>query len=345
MLSRQILYCGEQLRSLHLARVPFCESLSIQEKFITQITNQLPSPIKAIGLHLCGDYRNGLGRLGIGTDFVYTAENKQKSRQFINLIKNKTNQQILLENANFYDSNASQAISTIEFANELCSEYNLELILDLAHLIINATNLGLNPYYLLGKFDLNLVKVIHLSGIVKSINGILHDGHTLQVSPEVWSMLETVLSLINHSVTLVLEHTDSIWINQQDLFLADWQKMKQIASVQTNPSQSPQSINLDEVGIGYMANLILPQYCPEIYHLLGKENFAKFGEIWGNNFLAYLGRKRKNAYVSIGNSEYLKGSNDYIDVVQSFKFFFQELAIKSKKIRINSQLKLVEILE
>lgn len=308
--------------SLHLARVPFCEPTEIQQAFIDCTLATLSPMVESLGLHLCGPYQGGLGSFGLGNSFFYTQETVRRSRRFLDLLCNATERKILLENANFYDCDRQQAIQTIEFTNQLCTEYNARLILDLAHLLINAKNLGLPPSYLLGLVNLDLVEVIHLSGVVEGRDGVLHDGHTLPVHPAVWHLLETVLSLLTHPVILVLEHTDSCWANQKDSFLADWHKMEQLVNNRETVSQRRQPIDVKQAGIGYMANIVLPQRCPQIYALLGQERFTQIARAWGRHFLARI-EMHSEAYVAIGQADYLDYTGHLVDPVADFLEFLK----------------------
>lgn len=306
--------------SLHLARVPFCEPENIQHAFVQEILNSLPSEIESIGLHLCGSYRDGLGVMGLGTDFRYSEETAQQSRRFMEILSAHTERTILLENANFYDHNPQQAIATIEHTNRLCQEYNLGLILDLAHLIMNAHNLGLNPYFLLGKIDLTRIAVIHLSGIVEGGNGIWHDGHTEPVHQEVWSMLEFILPLLQQSVKIVLEHSDSNWINQVETFQADWIKANQcLTEISSNRQQS---VDFGKIGMGYFANVVFPKWFPDLVDYLGKPTFKELVSIWGKDFLSRLD-DHPTAYVAVGKPQYLNQAEDCLDPIEDFRLFVQ----------------------
>lgn len=313
------------LRSLHLARVPFCEPRHIQQKFVANTIRELPSTVRSIGLHLCGAYREGLGLFGLGTGFIHTSETVESSRILLSLFRSQTNRQILIENANYYDHNPQQALATIRFTNQLCDEYGVRLILDLAHLIMNARNLRLDPNYLLGQVDLDCVEVVHLSGIVKGRDGVFHDGHTLPVYSEVWTLTETLLSLLTHPVTFVLEHTDPCWAHQQDVFIADWHHLNKLIEDMVAQPDRRQPIDLAQVGIGYMANIILPQHFPQIYNFLGKERFTQAARAWGQDFLPRI-EMYSDAYVGIGDPDYLTSP---IDPLADFVKFLKAASLRS----------------
>lgn len=311
--------------SLHLARVPFCESVEIQQSFIEHLKNSLTPEVSTIGLHLCGSYQQGLGLLGLGSDFQYSDDAVQASQRFLELLSQAIDRPILIENANFYDRTPQQAIQTLHFANQLCRDYGASLILDLAHLIMNAHNLGLDPYYLLGQVDLTQVSVIHLSGIVEGRDGVFHDGHSRGVHPLVWEMLQTVLRLLtglsNRSITFVLEHSDPNWSENLDRFANDWECLQQ--QIQIQPEwKCPQEINLEKIGIGYLANIIFPRYFPEIYAALEPTQFAELVRQWGADFVQRI-RMQPKQYVSISPIGYLS-QVEVTDILNDFQRFLQQ---------------------
>jgi uncharacterized protein (UPF0276 family) len=315
--------CSDTDFSLHLGRVPFCETAEIQSQFVIDITHNLRKEVTSIGLHLCGAYQQGLGLLGLGSDFIPSTATEATSRQLMELLLSTTDRQILLENANFYDHKPQQAIETIQFANTLCMEYGVGLILDLAHLIMNAHNLGIEPYYLLGQVNLEAVKVIHLSGIVEDSNGIFHDGHTQPVHPSVWSMLTKILPLLSHPVKIVLEHNDACWANQIDNFLADWQYLEQVVTHTQNSPDSPREIDINRIGIGYLANIILPQYFPHIYTALGQHLFTDLVKNWGTDVTERIA-SQPNVYVTLGKVNYLDKSKNCLNLIADFSDFLQK---------------------
>lgn len=270
--------------SLHLARAPFCEDEATQVHFARALASRLPAHVSSIGVHLTGALRRDLGFFGFGTAFQPTPENERAAARLLDLLTELTQREVLLENANFYDSGPRAALRVLEAQERLTRGRNVALILDLAHLVMEAHNVGTDPQLLLGAVPLERVKIIHLSGIVQSPDGVLHDGHQLPVHARVWSLLEQTLTLIEQPITVVIEHTDRRWDDAQPEFHSDHERLARLVAAPESPAVK--AIDTDRVAIGYMANLVLPHRCRPLYDAIGKEAFKALVLSWGADFLA-----------------------------------------------------------
>jgi uncharacterized protein (UPF0276 family) len=295
--------------SLHLARAPFSEDREFQEAFISYLIQNIPSEVSSIGLHLSGPYNYGLGYFGLGTEFVRTATTEQQSARLVARLLESTGRHILIENANYYHESLSEAARVFEWTNSLCTKYDVGLILDLAHLVITAHNLNFSAYYLLGLIDVEQVEVIHISGIVEGRNGVMHDGHNRPVHELVWSLLDDTLRLVQHPITVVLEHTDACWADMQDAYRADWLRLQRLIAAEQSKISAVQRIDHEVIGIGYMANIVLPQRFPQVVEALGQEDFSAVVQEWGTEFL-------KQAKRETGKRFFLRDSDTFVEPAQ-----------------------------
>lgn len=159
--------------SLHLARVPMCEPEIVQDAFLDGLFESLPPGLHSIGVHLCGPYQQDMGHLGLSTMFHPNSENRTRAERFLSLAKARADEHscaFLVENANFYEDSAESALDGIQYVGDLCTRLGVDLILDVAHLVMAAHNVGLEPNFFLGRFPLRHVKVIHLSGIREGLS-------------------------------------------------------------------------------------------------------------------------------------------------------------------------------
>ncbi len=281
--------------SLHLSRAPFCEAPAVQERFAAKLAARLPATVSSVGLHLGGPYATDLGFFGLGTAYLPTPDNERRARHLLELLIDATGRRVLIENANYYDQTLGQAAATLATQNRLCECPGVGLILDLSHLTMGAHNLGVAPDFLLGMIDLEKVAVIHLSGISEGRDGAYHDGHQLPVHPRVWELLDRTLAVIGRPVTLVLEHSDPRWTNANAGFARDWDQLR-AASVAPAPRLPAFPIDPDQVAIGYMANVVLPQRLPAVHAELGRPAFDALVRAWAP---AYLHRVRSQPQATV----------------------------------------------
>jgi hypothetical protein len=229
--------------------------------------------------------KSDLGYFGLGTAFRPSDANEESARRFVSLLQEATQRHVLLENANYYDEHPRDAIRVLEIHERLCRTLGVGRILDLAHLVMDANNTGIDCRHLLGIVPLERVEVIHLSGIVEAPGGVFHDGHQLPVHARVWELLEEVLPLLEHPVTIVVEHSDPRWNDEDPHFAADHARLRDLLG-RVQQSGPAHQVDLERIAIGYMANLILPQHCPELHDALGAPLFGKLARRWGADYLA-----------------------------------------------------------
>lgn len=296
--------------SLHLARAPFCEELAVQREFAARLAAQLPAHVATIGLHLSGPYRKDLGQFGLGTAFEPTPAHEVSARRLLDLLREATDRRVLLENANYYDRSVRTAARTLAIQNRL----HAGLILDCSHLVMEAHNLGVSPDLLLGMIELDRIEVVHVSGIVEGRDGAYHDGHQLPVHERAWELLDRVLAIVDHPVTIVLEHSDPRWSDADPRFAADWERLRAVAA--RAPAEAPaHPIDVDRVAIGYMANVVLPQRLPALVDKLGRAAFDALVRRWG---AAYLARVPAAGTVVLRADERALYAGELVDPIADF---------------------------
>lgn len=254
--------------SLHIARSPITESKSNQLTFIKYIatsvlgsSNQIGN-LSSIGFHLSGPRGIGIGQLGFTSHFDATKSNIQNAINFVVLAQSELHSQIWIENANFYSASLSDITCMWQAVTEICDVTNCGLIIDLAHMFINLSNARVDPAIVLGLIPWEHVKEIHLSGIVKSSDGVYHDGHSQPVSEEIWTSLEKVLGILirkNIRPIITIEHTDLIWEQKIDEFNRDFDKLQIIIS-NVGKTEEIKTINSDYYATGYIIKYVQQRY-------------------------------------------------------------------------------------
>jgi hypothetical protein len=320
----RVLPAGGDL-SLHLARAPFCEEPAVQDHFAAAVAARLPAVVTSIGMHLCGPLDEPLARFGFGTGFTPLAEHRERAVRFADAVREATGRPILIENANYYDGDLSAALRILDSVNELCERAGCRVILDLAHLLMNANNLGCDPHFLLGRIDLGRVDVVHLSGVSRSADGTMHDGHQLPVAEPLWELLTLVLAAIGHPVTIVIEHTDPRWTDDDPAFAGDHARLHAMLDRGSTPWQPAHAVDEWRVAAGYLTNVVLAERFPEVVAGLGREVFAELVRTWAARFAA---RTPASATVVLRHDERSLYREPLVDPIADFVSFLREVALR-----------------
>ena len=271
-------------RSLHLSRAPACESPAIQDAYIDDLVRRLPSHASSVGLHLCGPYRSGMGWLGVGPAYLSSDANDDRARRFFAQARERVRRPIFIENANFYDTDLRAIRRTWSLTNELCGSDRIGMVLDLAHLWIHARNADIEIRTMLGLVDLDAVQVVHLSGVKQDSRGVWHDAHSESLAPELLEVLGDVLRLLDHPITIVVEHTDPIWGQKPAQYHADFQRVEALAA--STKMRAPAVVDEERVAIGLLANVVFARRLPELRELLGPPTFRALVGEWAETFIA-----------------------------------------------------------
>ena len=269
------IFCSMHL-SVHFSRTPITENRHHQNNFIGHVKRSLSAMhpdvmarIESIGLHLSGSRFTGMGLLGGADTYVASEHARGRAIDFVIKLREATGIPVWLENANYYSVDASAAIETCADMRQICAETNCKVILDLAHIVIEAHNCNIDPCLLLGQAPLQEVAEIHLSGITQSKDGTLHDGHGCPVAEEVWGILDAHLLLLqkyNPGVLITIEHTAPTWRRDAKTYYGDFRRLNNLLSC-TRAEQCKKSP--DQYMRGYLRYILrtdipnLPKACDE----------------------------------------------------------------------------------
>lgn len=303
-------------RSLHLSRAPACEEEAIQNAYLDDLVQRLPAHTSSVGLHLCGPYRSGMGWLGVGPAYVSSHQNDRRARRFFSEARRLLGVPIFVENANFYDTDLGAIRRSWALANELCAEDGVGLVLDLAHLWVHARNADIDPLTMLGLVDLDVVEVVHLSGAKQDPRGVWHDAHTEALHPELLELLGVVLRMVEHPITVVLEHTDPAWGRAPARYQAEFQGV--IATVSAAERRTVAVVDEERVAIGLLANVVFAARLPDLRQLLGPALFRSMVGDWAEAFIAD-GKADPLAIATFGEQALHNAGVTVIDPLASFQ--------------------------
>lgn len=153
---------------------------------------------KFIGLH-CGTYQSDWDGQEVTFDMV-----KERMGSVLRLWKENLDIDILIENVpytSYYEKNSPKIIKhsvSPKLINELCTEYEVGLLLDIAHAKVTASGLGIAIEDYLTSLPLERVKEIHAVGTRKTENG-LRDNH-LEMDEYDYKILKFVLKITNPEI-------------------------------------------------------------------------------------------------------------------------------------------------
>jgi hypothetical protein len=116
--------------------------------------------------------------------------------------------EVLLENAVNYTPVPDAEFGEAEFLNAVATQTQARLLLDLHNLYTNAVNHGEDAFAIIDSLDLTLVKELHIAG-GEPLAGQWTDAHSGRCAPEVWPLLEHVLSRPNAVRTVTFEVDES----------------------------------------------------------------------------------------------------------------------------------------
>jgi uncharacterized protein (UPF0276 family) len=276
--------------SLHLSRAPMCDPIEEQELFLARVATFMGSDIQSVGVHLCGPLRDGMGRLGLGSGFSPTRENRARACRFLERLREVAGVPVLVENANLYPVDDSEFVGVGVFLRELIEARGFGLILDLAHLEMAAHNVGASLDAALGTYP--SAEVLHVSGYHRR-GAWMHDGHDAAVAESTWMLLRQALSL-SVCTQVVLEHTDPSWAARPEDLEREWARLRR----ELEQRQAPEAFEPrppeggraapDELAfaVGYLTRIVLPARFPSLVEALGTERFRALVRAWSTEFLS-----------------------------------------------------------
>ncbi|MEV3933516.1 MULTISPECIES: DUF692 family multinuclear iron-containing protein [unclassified Streptomyces] len=193
----------------------------------------------SVGVHVTGDRAVGGGSFGLHSHFTGTEEEESRAVRFLTRLGRESGLPVWIENANCYSAGARGILDTWRCVSRICEATGTGLIVDLAHLYIDAVNCRVPEELLLGAVPWSEVAEVHLSGVRTGRDGTLHDGHSEAVHEGVWALLDTVVDqrLLpeGRPVQIVVEHADARWTDQQDLYYADFARAAAVAASASAP--------------------------------------------------------------------------------------------------------------
>jgi uncharacterized protein len=151
-----------------------------------------------IGLH-CGTYQSDWDGQEVTFEMV-----KERMRNVLKLWKENLDIDILIENVpytSYYETNSPKIIKhsvSPKLINEVCTENEVGLLLDIAHAKVAASGLGMSIEDYLEALPLERVKEIHAVGTRKADSG-LRDNH-LEMDEDDYKILEFVLKVTNPEI-------------------------------------------------------------------------------------------------------------------------------------------------
>lgn len=139
----------------------------------------------------------------------YTGEVAKFVAKKINAIQDFFEVPFLIENISSYLNYNISEMSESEFLNEVISETNAGVLLDVNNIYVNSYNHEFDPYDFIDKINLNKVRQIHLAGF-KKMDGYLVDTHSNPVHQSVLNLFKYTLSKAEHKIPVCLEWDEDI---------------------------------------------------------------------------------------------------------------------------------------
>lgn len=141
--------------------------------------------------HLCvtRDGDRALGHLGVlpwRSDIVDRVASNAASAQAV------VGRPLLLENISYHFTMPGD-LTEPEFMTAVLATADCGMLLDVTNCYTNAVNFGFDPVEQIEGFPLERVVEVHIAG-GRWVDGFLEDSHDAPVMPEVWRLLELVLS-------------------------------------------------------------------------------------------------------------------------------------------------------
>lgn len=246
--------------SLHLARTPVCEPERAQRAFVAHLLESSDRcRLASVGLHVTGPRDSGIGRLGFSSHFVPGERSERQARRFIGMLQDAFGLPVWIENANFYSPDPRETVAAWASIRALCDRTGARAIVDLSHAFIDASNTGLEPAVLLGAVPWDAVAEIHLSGVARSKDGALHDGHSQPVAEAVWTLFELcVASLLprGSEVVATVEHSDHSWGERREEYFADFEKARELAARAAAKPAVARAADARDYAFGYLGKIV-----------------------------------------------------------------------------------------
>ncbi len=176
--------------------VPHCTELSlgsdgpVDARLVAQLA-ELTEVINApwVSDHVCFTAAGGV-RLGHLTPVQWTRANAALMAGKARTVSREVGRPLLLENI-AYTFVVPGELGEGQFITSVLEESDCYLLLDVANVFANATNLGFDPVQRLNELPLHRLRQIHVAGGTWE-DGVLADSHDAPVSAGVWELLRHV---------------------------------------------------------------------------------------------------------------------------------------------------------
>lgn len=110
--------------------------------------------------------------------------------------------QIALENVSYYAA-PGQEMDELAFINQVLTEADCLLLLDVNNIFVNSINFRYDPYDFLAGLDLSRTAYIHIAGHFHEAEDLRIDTHGTAVETEVWRILEKAYEYVGPLPTLL----------------------------------------------------------------------------------------------------------------------------------------------
>jgi uncharacterized protein (UPF0276 family) len=145
---------------------------------------------------------------GIMLPPIYDVDSLEDLKGKIQQVHDVLGLEVLLENAVDYTPVSDAELNEVAFLHRVATETRARLLLDLHNVHTNAANHSWNALAIVDALDLRLVRELHIAG-GDSLAGQWTDAHSGRCAPEVWTLLERVLSRPNGVRAVTFEVDES----------------------------------------------------------------------------------------------------------------------------------------
>ncbi|MFN7097327.1 MAG: DUF692 domain-containing protein [Gammaproteobacteria bacterium] len=157
--------------------------------------------------HLCWTGVQGINTHDL-LPMPYTMEAVKHIVSRIHYVQEYFGQQILLENVSSYITYTDSEMSEWDFINEISSQADCMILLDINNVYINAFNHGFDAYQYLDNISSHRVKQFHLAGHSHCGNYLV-DTHDADIIPVVWALYDYACRRFGH-ISVMIERDDNI---------------------------------------------------------------------------------------------------------------------------------------
>lgn len=153
---------------------------------------------------------------------AYTHEALDRFIRHIDIVQERLQRTILIENPSRYLAFARQDMDEIDFLHALCARAGCRLLLDVNNIEVSAANLGFDAAGYIGRIDVGLIGEVHLAGHTteRYDDGTILkiDDHGSAVSDFCWGLYAGLIARSGPLPTLIERDTN---VPSYDLLMAE----------------------------------------------------------------------------------------------------------------------------